>query len=308
MPVPTLPVFTVLLVAAIWGFSFLFTKDALAYLLPFQLLGLRFALATLCLLALALTGKVKIMPEPHKLPRLLQIAIWQPVLYFTCEVYGIKLTTASESAIIIALVPVSITVLAIILLKEKVTARQILCIAVAVTGVILMSVHGTPAGSPGSGYRLLGVAFLLGAVLAAGFYNVFSRQAAASSSPLEITFVMMALGAVVFNALGLGQAILQHRLDTYLTVLTNRSVLVGVLYLGIISSVLAFFMLNYSLSHLPASRVAVYLNLIPLVAVAAGVFFLHEQLSLRQAGGGMMVLLGVWGTTHWQAEKLAAQQ
>ncbi|MFZ5590746.1 MAG: DMT family transporter [Bacillota bacterium] len=304
----TLPVMAALIVAAIWGFSFLFTKDALAHLLPFQLLGLRFALATLSLLLLVLFGRVKMRIDVARLPELLKIAIWQPVLYFTCEVYGIKLTTASESAIIVALVPVSITVLAIILLKEKVTVRQIICIAIAVTGVILMTLNNGGSASTSSSQRLLGVVLLLGAVLAAGFYNVFSRQAATNSSPLEITFVMMALGALVFNMLGVGQAYLHSQLATYLVVLKDISVLIGVVYLGIVSSVLAFFMLNYSLSRLPASQVAVYLNLIPLVAVAAGVFFLHEQLTLRQVGGGLLVLLGVWGTTHWQQDKLAAQE
>lgn len=293
---PTLAAVTV---AVIFGFSFLFTKGALYYLSPFQLIGLRFALAALFLTILAACRLVKLHIRPAHLPDLLKIAIWQPVLYFTCETYGVKFTSASESGVIIALVPVATTVLSIFMLKEKITLWQGIFINAAVLGVILMALGKPAGGLTGQPGHLLGVFLLFGAVLAAGFYNVLSRRASAGHFPLDITFVMMWLGALVFNAAGLVQSYLIGQLNNYIDAWLHLPVVTGLLYLGILSSVVAFFLLNYTLSHLPASRTSVFMNLTPVISVLAGIIFLGERLAVWQIAGGVLILLGVWGTNHF---------
>ncbi|MBM7856028.1 drug/metabolite transporter (DMT)-like permease [Desulfohalotomaculum tongense] len=289
-------------VAVIFGLSFLFVKDALLYLHPFQLLGLRFALAALFLTLLAVCGVIKLQVKVSHLPDLLKIAIWQPVLYFLCETYGIKFTSAAEAGIIISLVPMVVTVLAIFILGEKITVRQGACVSAAVAGVILMVLGGSAGETAQSQGHLMGIFFLFGAVLAGGFFNVFSRKAAGEYSPVDITFIMMWLGALVFNAIGLVQSYLTGQLADYFKAVQHLPVIADLLYLGVLSSVLGFFLLNYSLSHLPAARVAVFLNLIPVVAVLAAVLFCGEQLGIRQMAGGILILFGVWGTNCF-AEK-----
>ncbi|MTI83019.1 MAG: DMT family transporter [Firmicutes bacterium] len=299
------PTLAALTVAVIFGFSFLFTKAALFYLSPFQLIGIRFALAAFSLTALALLKVVKLNIRPRHLGDLLKIAIWQPVLYFICETYGVKLTSASESGVIIALVPVATAVLSMVILKEKITFWQGLFINAAVLGVVLMALGNPAAGLKGESGHLWGVLFLFGAVLAAAFYSIFSRRASAVHAPLDITFVMMWLGAVIFNIAGFIQSYWTGQLGNYIDIWHNLPVVVGILYLGILSSVIAFFLLNYTLSYLSASRAAVFLNLIPVVSVLAGILFLNEQLGSWQVGGGLLIILGVWGTNHftWRPEK-----
>ncbi|MFZ5642325.1 MAG: DMT family transporter [Bacillota bacterium] len=287
------------LVAVVWGLSFLFTKGLLDYLSPFQLLGLRFALAALSLTLLVSLRLVRINIKAEHLPPLLKVAIWQPVLYFIFETYGVKLTTASESGVVIALAPIAITLLSIIILGERTTWAQGAFIAAAVAGVVLMTLGGTVSEAGTRPGHLLGILMLLGAVIAAGFYNIYSRQAASRFSPLEITFVMMWLGAVVFNAIGLVQSYFSGSLPGYFSAIQNITVVGGLFYLGILSSVVAFFLLNFALSSMPASRVAVFLNLIPVVALLAGVTLYGERLGPWQLAGCSLVLLGVWGTNYF---------
>lgn len=301
------PVAAAVTVSVVFGFSFIFTKDALSYLAPFQLLGMRFALAALSLTLLAACGLIKLRLRPDQLPALLKIAVWQPVLYFIFETYGVKLTSASESGVVIALVPVAVTVLSVFMLGEKITPLQGVCIGAAVAGVMVMALGGTAPDAGASPNHLLGILMLFGAVMAAGFYNILSR-AAASLDPMEITFVMMWLGALVFNAIGLAQAVIDGRLANYVTPLRHLPVVAGLSYLGLLSSVVAFFLLNYALSRMPASRTAVFLNLIPLVSLSAGVLFYGERLGPWQLAGCMLILLGVWGTNYFAGRPLKGEQ
>lgn len=306
MPKQFLPTTAAVTVAIIFGLSFLFTKETLQYLSPFQLLGLRFALAALSLTLLVACRLVRLRIRLQHLPGLLKIALWQPVLYFLCETYGVKLTTASESGVVIALVPVAVTVLSIFILGEKITARQGACIGLAVAGVMLMALASSSNGGGESKFHLLGILLLFGAVMAGGFYNIFSRQASTEYPPLDITFVMMWLGALVFNAAGLTQSYLTGQMGNYYAALQHLPAAAGLVYLGLLSSVLGFLLLNYALSRMTASRTAVFLNLIPVVSVLAGVLFYGEKLGAWQMAGGALILLGVWGTNYFaeRADKL----
>ena len=298
----TYPTAAAIIVAVIFGLSFLFTKDVLAYLAPFQLMGLRFTLAVSVMGLLIALRAVKLNIKAADLPDLLKIAVFQPALYFVFETYGVKFTTVSESSIIIALAPVLITVLSIFMLGEKINGKQFVCIGAAVVGVTVMVLGGNAEENADNAKHLLGLLLLIGAVVTTALYNVLSRRAAAKHSPLDITFIMMLVGAVIFNLLGIVQSYLTGAWQNYVKVLHNSSALMGLLFLGILSSVAAFFLLNYALSKLPAPRVAVFLNLIPVVAVAAGMLVYGEHLSLRQLSGGMLILLGVWGTNALTAK------
>jgi len=292
-------------VAVIFGLSFLFTKDILGYLSPFQLLGMRFALAALSLTALAVLRIIRLSIKAADLPALLKIAVWQPVLYFIFETYGVMFTSASESGVVIALVPMAVMVLSAFILRERITGGQGVCVMAAVSGVVLMALGGAGSAGGAGGSHLLGTLMLFGAVVAAGFYNIYSRQAAGRFAPLEITFVMMWLGALVFNAVGISQSILRGQLDSYFNALHYIPVIAGLAYLGLLSSVVAFFLLNYSLSQLSASRVAVFLNLIPVVSLLAGVTFYGEHLGVSQMAGCGLILLGVWGTNYFTGKTVA---
>ncbi|TYO98066.1 DMT family transporter [Desulfallas thermosapovorans] len=289
-------------VAIIFGFSFFFTKSALFYLNPFQLLGLRFALAAVTLTFLVLIKIIKLNLRFSNIPALIGISLWQPVIYFVCETYGVKNTTASESGIVIALVPVAVTFLSFLILKERVTYKQAFYIGAAVLGVIMMTISGEAGGQNNAPEHNLGIGLLFCAVISAGFYNIFSRKAAGSHTPIEITFVMMWSGALVFNVLGLFQNYMFDGLVGYAAALQNPTAIWSLLYLGILSSVVAFFLLNYALSKLPAPRVSVFMNLTPIVSVLAGAIFLNEYFGLWQGLGGIVVLIGVWGTNKFSTK------
>ena len=279
--------------AVIWGFSFLFTKETLDHTFPLQLLGFRFGAAALLLTILKMTGIVRINLKGKPTASLLILALVQPGLYFIGETWGVKWTSASEAGMVIALVPVSIATMAAIFLKEKLNAKQILMIAASVLGVVLIV---SSQGKLEFGEHLWGIMALLMAVLAAGVYSILARHSSTRFTPLEMTFIMMWVGTVIFNVLGVGQSVIEGSLPTYLSPLALTSVVWAILYLGVLSSVLAFFLSNYMFAKLPASLTAPIFNLITVVSVFSGVVFRGEPFGWIQALGITLIVLGVWGT------------
>ncbi|MDQ7093164.1 DMT family transporter [Desulfosporosinus sp. PR] len=290
---PALPMLAGVGMAVIWGFSFLFTKESLDYTFPLQLLGFRFGVAALLLTGLKLTRVIHINLRGKAIPPLFLLALFQPGLYFLGETWGVKWTSASEAGMVIALVPVAIATMAAVFLKEKLNSKQVLSIGASVLGVIIIV---AAQGSLQFGKHLWGITALLMAVLAAGAYSILARHSSQKFTPLEITYVMMWAGTVIFNVLGIGQSVWQGSFFNYLAPLQKTSVLWAVFYLGVLSSVLAFFLSNYMYAKLPASQTAPILNLITVVSVFSGVAFRGELFGWQQAAGIILIILGVWGT------------
>lgn len=290
----TLPVMSGIGLSFIFGLSFLFSKEALASLEPLELLAHRFSLAAVILILLTISGLISIKLRPEMLRDLLPLALLQPVVYFLGETYGVKLTTASESGLIIALIPVAVTFLGKIFLHEKATGRQwtFIWITVVGVGIIIISDTGVTFGE-----HSVGIIYLLAAVIAAAVYNVLSRKLSRSYSPLEITIIMMGTGAIFFNIINF---ISQPQKSDYFSAFTNLKTFIPLVYLGGLSSVVAFFLLNYMLKKMSASRAANYVNLTTIVSVLAGVVFRGERFGLMKIIGGFLILLGVWGSNLCQ--------
>ncbi|MGE5549886.1 MAG: DMT family transporter [Bacteroidota bacterium] len=289
--------------ASIFGFSFLFTKKALAALSLLDLLAVRFTIAAGVMFLLAAIGLIRVDLSRRRWLRLLPLAAVQPVAYFFCETAGVKLTTASEAGVIIGSIPVVVAIMAAVFLRERPAALQMLFIISSSFGVALMVAGG---GGLGRGH-LGGLFLLLGAVLSAGFYSILSRRLRGEFSPMEITLVMMGAGAVVFNTVALA-AHLAAGSSFPAAALVRPSVWMPLLYLGLLSSVAAFFLVNFMLSKLEATRTVAYTNLTSLVSLMAGVLILGERLHWHQWAGGVLILAGVWGTNRFaRAQAVLAQ-
>ncbi len=280
--------------ATIFGLSFMFVRGALEHIDPFHLLGLRFAVAAVTLTLLRLAGLFKFKVSLADIKALLPLALFMPVLYFPGETIGIQLTSASQAGIIIAVIPIFVAALSALLLKEHPSRIQWLFILTSVGGVIFIVIM---EGRGSVGTASLGIPVLLGTVLIAACYHIASRRAARRYSPLQLTWVMMVTGAVVFNGIALVQHAAAGRVDRYFQPLLHTWPVI--LYLGVLSSVVAFFLVNYSLSRITATQSAIFANLETVIAMAAGVFLLHEKLFWFHLLGAALILAGVWGTNRF---------
>lgn len=224
---------------------------------------------------------------------LILLSFFQPFLYFIGETWGIKWTSASEAGMVIGIVPVTTALMAAVFLHERLRVLQIISVIASVAGVFV--IVGTKA-QLSFGQHVLGILALFAAVISTTVYNILSKKSSQSFTPVEITYVMMWMGAVMFNLMGIGQSASQGTLVNYLSPLQNTSVLIAVIYLGVISAVCGFFLFNYALSRLKVSQSAPLINLTTVVSVIGGVLFQGDHFGWTELAGVALIIAGVWGT------------
>ena len=271
----------------IFGFSFMFSDMGLKVASPSVLLALRFLFAFLILNLLVIFKVVKINFKGKKVLKVLLMGIMQPVIYFYCESYGIKFSSPTFAAIMIALVPIGAMIYSALFMKEPPTLLQAIFAVISVSGVILIS-------GGGEGATALGAVLLLGAILSAVMFNAISRQSANEFSPFERTYVMFFLASIAFTAVAVVENI--NDLSLIYKPLLSGDFLISILYLGVLSSVIAFFLINYANTHLPISRTTVFSNVITVVSIFAGIVILKDTaLNLPNIVYSIMIIAGVWG-------------
>ena len=287
-------------ISLIFGLSFMFTKTALDTFRPMELIAYRFAIAAMVITLLVATRAIRIRFKGKPILPLIVLSFFQPIIYFICETMGVQLTSSSQAGMMIALIPIFVTIMAVIFLGERPNIMQYLAILLSVGGVVFILVFSGDFAPTGD---FIGMIVLMGAVLAGAVYNILSKRYSKVFTPVEITFVMMWVGAIVFNLIFIGQQLMGLAPDQANLSQLSFSSLLPLLYLGILSSIVAFFMFNYMISKIPASRASVFTNLVTIIAILAGIIFRHESFYWYQMVGGLMIIAGVWGSNFF-AEKI----
>ena len=272
----------------IFGFSFMFTKIALGFTSPLTLVADRYIVAFLTLNIVMILSKTKI--KLHKnLWKLVLMSIFQPLLYFVFESYGIQMTTSAFSSIMISMIPVVSMISGIFILREIPSPMQYVFTALSIGGVVIMALAGNAQGT----VTPLGILLLLGAVFSSVAYNIASRKISAEFSAFERTYAMTIIGMISFVLIAVAENI--HNPIAVLTPFLSAEFTWAILYLGVFSSVVAFLFLNFANTHLPVAKTTVFSNITTVVSVVAGVLFLNEKMSMEAILSTLMIIVGVFG-------------
>lgn len=281
---------------SIFGFSFMFSRVALNVAPPFVMLMHRFIIAALVLGCVAAAahrkgaqGFMRFDLRGKQVGGLILLGLVQPVIYFLCESYGISMTNATVSGVIIALVPIMALAAAAVLMHEKPTKKQVFCSVLSIAGVAVMTLMQNTGGE----IRLLGVVLLIGAVITGAGFNIISRSLSQKFSALERTFVMMLVAAISFTALAVCTSGGEWQQMT--APLTDKTYLGCIGYLSILSSVLAFLGLNFATTVLPVRQTAAFSNVTTVLSVFAGVVFLGDAFNLVTLIASVVIIIGVIG-------------
>lgn len=270
----------------VWGSTFAVTKVTVAEIPPLSLAALRFLIAACVLGPIAVgRGGVKRLPRPIPLAHLTGMALTGIALFHVAFNYALVYGSATQGAMIFALVPVAVAIAAVLALGEALSKRRITGIALSVGGVVVVVATGvTDAASPNP---LLGGFWMLGAVVAWTIYTVIAKRLAAADQVVVIACV-----AVIGTAILIPAAVW----ELWDVPWPNPSLegWFGALYLGVIASALAFLVYSRVLRELDASLVGAYLNLDPIVRVFTAVVLLGEAVVGWQAVGGVIALAGMW--------------
>lgn len=291
-----LPILAAILFSLIFGFSFMFSKVALEIMNPIELIAFRFLLAAITIYILKLFGIIKVNLKGKNIKLILIISIAEPVIYFIFETLGLNLTSTSEAGLMISLIPVITALVGVFFLKETIKPIQVIFIAMSVGGVIFINVMKEGIKLSGN---LLGILFLFIAVASSAFYNIGTKKATETFTPVELTYVMMWVGAITFNGILIVNNLIKGTMSSYFLPMMSLKAVIPILYLGILSSIVAFFLTGYSISKMPVTQYSVFGNLVTLVSIFAGVFILKEDFFWYHIVGSALIIIGVWGTVYF---------
>lgn len=273
-----------------YGMSYIFTKQATQDASALSLLGWRFLLAFIVMSALALMGIIKIRLKGKDLKPLLLVALFSPVIYFIGETFGISSTTASESGVFLACIPVASLIASTLILKKKPAKLQVAGILITLAGVMLTVL----AVGASSSLSITGYAFLLFAVISYALYCVFVDRANGYTGA-EITYMMLMAGAIVFVILAVAEGLVKGDLGQIVVLpFYNTRFLVAVLYQGIGCSVLAFFLSNVAIAKIGVNRTSSFIGVATAVSIIAGAFILKESFTIWQIVGAVVIIIGVY--------------
>ena len=201
---------------------------------------------------------------------------------------AIDLIPASATALLLYTYPILVTVLAWLLLKERLTLRKALALSVAMVGALM--VLGVVSLSGGQSYNFgalnpQGVAWALGAALIYSLYIIAGARFTRDLPPIYSSAVIISSAALVYLLWGLAAGGLYLGLTPY-----------GWLWvcgIAFVSTVLAIALFFAGLPLVGASRAAIISTVEPAVTVVLAHFALQEALALEQLLGGTLILVSV---------------
>lgn len=279
------PAFLLFAAASLWGGATVLNKTLLVTTSPVLLLVIQLLASTVALFA-AVIWDGTALPRGRVLVAAIALGVLNPGISYTFSLMGLDRISASVSSLLWATEPFLILGLAWFVLREPITLKVVVTIAVGFTGVICVS--GLLSDPASGNADLVGVGFLLLAVLMCAVYTVFSRKLGDAIDPLSLVAVQQAAG-LVWAVLLLGWSTksgIGESISAVPPVEFVYAAISGLLYFAA-----AYWLYLSALGRVSAALAGGSFNIIPLVTIAVAFVALGERLSGMQTLGAVLILL-----------------
>ena len=200
-------------------------------------------------------------------------------LFNNCYFLAIRQVGVAVSSVLLYTSPIFVTVMSCIFFREKMTARKVLCLILAVGGCALVS--GLASGGSGE-LTAQGIGLGLASGLCYALYSIFSTVALKKYNSLTVTFYTFLLGTLA--AMCIGQPALTFRMAV------EPQSIFWVLALGILSGAVPYFLYTLGLTGVETSHASVIATVEPVVASCIGIFLYREKADLFTLLGILMIL------------------
>lgn len=269
-------VLALIITGTLGGIAPLFMKIALKEFSAFQVLFIRFGIASILIIPL-----LKNYLKTTTVKKMMQIL--PAALLFSGNVFfmiiGLQYTTSIVSQLFYLLTPVFVSIVGYFIFREKVTLRRVLSMIVCISGSTLLILRSIDSAHlVNSIGTSKGNLIILCAVLCWSLYVVYSKRLSQKIEPLDFlvtnfltAFVISGL-VLVFTSISLGDTLVKFTQSSI-------PVLFSLIALGAVNSVLFFFLYQWSLKRVSAFIVASTTYLSPLSAALFAIPFFGEQLS-----------------------------
>ena len=275
-----------------WASGFIIGKISVASLPPITVAALRFGVATIFFLLVLLT----LMPKSinwHNLVLAFWPALLGVTLYNIVFFWGLKLGFASHGVILVpGLGPAMTAILGALLLKDYISKRQIMGIMISFAGLMVL-LGKNLFEDAGAGSLHADLVFMLCTI----FWSLYSLRLKwvlqhHAISPLLLTALATILGTILLMML----AGLRGELSIQLITNIEPNEWIYIIYLGILGTVIPFWLWSVAIKRIGAARSSIFLNFVPLFGVVMALFLLDEPANFTLPLALILILAGVWFT------------
>jgi len=268
-----------------WGMSFVWTKIALEFYNPITVIFLRLIISSIALYSiLKIFGLLNKVHKEH-FSLFLISALFEPLLYFLGENYGLREVSPTLASVIIATIPVITPIFATFLLKERLSILNFIGIIVSFGGILIMIIdrNFNFTASP------KGIALMFLAVFSTVGYAVSIKKLTKFYNSFTIITFQNIIGVFYFLPL-----FLIFDFKNFIHIVPSVKAVFSIIQLAIFASSLAFICYIHVVGKIGVSRANIFTNLIPIVTAVFSFFLVGEQFGLNKIIGILIVVGGVF--------------
>lgn len=288
---PWLPYLLLALTVLFWSGNFILGRGIRDLIPPVSLNFWRWVGALVILLPFAAT-RIKrqraVVLHHWKLLALLSIPA---VTIFNTFIYlALQTTTATNTVLVNAMIPVFIGLIAWIVFGERMGLRQILGVMISITGLMFIVSRGQLNTLSQLEFSH-GDLWTIGAGISWALYSVMLRRRPAQMDPLVFLIAIIVFGLFFMLPFYLWE------LGTLGGFSLTGTTLISIAYVSLFPSVLSFIFWNSGVARVGANRAGIFIHLMPVFSILLAFLFLGERPRMFHLYGMALILTGIVMTT-----------
>jgi drug/metabolite transporter (DMT)-like permease len=271
------------LLAFIWGWSFLFIKVSVEGMTPTTVAAARITLGAIALHVILRLRGIRLPRDRRFWATAIVLAVLANVLPFTLLAWGSERISSALTAVLNASTPLFTALAGLVYLRDRFGPREVLGLLLGIAGV------GVAAGVGGddlASSSLTGSLAAVGAGLCYGLGLAYAQRHALGVPAEVAATAQLTAGTVLLGPIGILTSATEG-ID-----LTARRI-VAIVLLGAVGTGIAYILYYRSVADLGPTTTSLVTYLVPVVAVAVGVVFLDEAFRIRMLVGGAMIVFGI---------------
>jgi drug/metabolite transporter (DMT)-like permease len=271
------------LLAFVWGWSFLFIKVAVEGMTPTAVAAARIGLGAIAL-HIVLRVRHETLPTARTFWRHSAIsALFANILPFTSLAWGEQRITSALTAVLNASTPLFTALAGFLYLRTRVDRRGVVGLLVGIAGVAVAAGIG---GADLAGSSVTGALAAVAAGACYGFALTYASRHQMGVSPLVAAAGQLTAGIVLLLPVAIATSI-----HDGIELQPHR--VLAIALLGFVGTGFAYLLYYRSVADLGPTTTSLVTYMVPVIAVAVGVALLDETFHVRVVIGGLMIIAGI---------------
>jgi drug/metabolite transporter (DMT)-like permease len=273
--------------AFLWAVSFVATRVALGEVPPLVVVALRLVISALCFLPWVVAAGGARGIGPRRMGELFLLSLVGTSLHYASQTAGLQYTTATNASLYTTTGPITILLLSVLVLGERITVRKAVGVLLAIAGVLV--VMGWQTLTSFELGNVKGDLLVLVSIVMWGLFTVFGKRATDELGALRVTAWVTILGALTTAPVGLYEA----RATGFALTGVSLEAWLAIAFLGVACSFFATLLYFVALGLSESQKVGVYLYTIPPMTAVVASFYLGEVITMNLVVGAVLVIGGV---------------